>query len=136
MAFSIVNYKFFVLSSIMLPVPYVSHTYEHFLSILPSSLRIVISLHPPILPTTTPCYTVCYIPPIVSPLHYHFSNISSGKAVKMVKSQVDTTGHSSLVAELKILIYLGSHLNVVCLLGACTKNLIKGFARFIVPSLL
>ena len=52
---------------------------------------------------------------------------NSTVAVKMVKSQVDTTGLSSLASELKILIHLGNHLNVVNLLGACTKNLVKGF---------
>ncbi len=55
---------------------------------------------------------------------------NSTVAVKMVKSQVDTTGLSSLASELKILIHLGNHLNVVNLLGACTKNLIKGSLSF------
>jgi hypothetical protein len=32
----------------------------------------------------------------------------------------------ALIRELKILIYLGSHLNVVSLLGACTKTIVKG----------
>ena len=32
----------------------------------------------------------------------------------------------ALVNELKVLLYLGSHLNVVNLLGACTKNTFKG----------
>lgn len=32
----------------------------------------------------------------------------------------------SLISELKILIHLGKHLNVVNLLGAVTKNLNKG----------
>lgn len=51
-------------------------------------------------------------------------------AVKMVKSQSDNMGLSSLASELKILIHLGSHLNVVNLLGACTQNLSKGKISF------
>jgi hypothetical protein len=47
-------------------------------------------------------------------------------AVKMVKSQINAAAMEALVSELKILIYLGSHLNVVNLLGACTKNIHKG----------
>ncbi|KZS11530.1 putative Inactive tyrosine-protein kinase 7 [Daphnia magna] len=53
-------------------------------------------------------------------------------AVKMVKSQLDNTGLTSLASELKILIHLGFHMNVVSLLGACTKNLIKGELMVIV----
>ena len=52
--------------------------------------------------------------------------VNSTVAVKMVKSQVDDTALSSLASELKILIHLGKHFNVVNLLGACTRNLIKG----------
>lgn len=47
-------------------------------------------------------------------------------AVKMVKSQTNIAALENLVSELKILIYLGSHLNVVNLLGACTKRIRKG----------
>ncbi|KAI9559248.1 hypothetical protein GHT06_016037 [Daphnia sinensis] len=47
-------------------------------------------------------------------------------AVKMVKSQTDAAALEALVRELKILIHLGSHLNVVNLLGACTKEMHKG----------
>ncbi|XP_057369653.2 vascular endothelial growth factor receptor 1-like [Daphnia carinata] len=47
-------------------------------------------------------------------------------AVKMVKSQTNIAALENLVSELKILIYLGSHLNVVNLLGACTKRIHKG----------
>jgi hypothetical protein len=47
-------------------------------------------------------------------------------AVKMVKSQINNAAAmEALVSELKILIYLGSHLNVVNLLGACTKHIHK-----------
>ncbi|XP_059350097.1 vascular endothelial growth factor receptor 1-like [Daphnia carinata] len=37
-----------------------------------------------------------------------------------------TAALDALIGELKILNYLGSHLNVVNLLGACTKNIVKG----------
>lgn len=47
-------------------------------------------------------------------------------AVKMVRSKANVAALEALVSELKILIYLGSHLNVVNLLGACTKNITKG----------
>lgn len=47
-------------------------------------------------------------------------------AVKMVRSKNNFTALEALISELKILIYLGSHLNVVNLLGACTKNITKG----------
>jgi serine/threonine protein kinase len=57
---------------------------------------------------------------------------NSKVAVKMVKSALDNTGLSSLASELKILIHLGKHLNVVSLLGACTKNLIQGDLMVIV----
>lgn len=53
--------------------------------------------------------------------------VNSTVAVKMVKSQVDDTALSSLASELKILIHLGKHFNVVNLLGACTKDLVKGW---------
>ncbi|XP_046457028.1 vascular endothelial growth factor receptor 1-like isoform X1 [Daphnia pulex] len=47
-------------------------------------------------------------------------------AVKMVRSQTNAAALEALVSELKIMIYLGAHLNVVNLLGACTKTLIRG----------
>lgn len=49
-------------------------------------------------------------------------------AVKMVKSRNPAAYRKleSLIVELKILIYLGPHFNVVGLLGACTNNIIKG----------
>ncbi|XP_046395361.1 vascular endothelial growth factor receptor 2-like [Ischnura elegans] len=46
-------------------------------------------------------------------------------AVKMVKRCTDSTHIKALASELKIMAHLGSHLNVVNLLGACTKNLAK-----------
>ncbi len=47
-------------------------------------------------------------------------------AVKMVRSEANVSAMEALISELKILDYLGSHLNVVNLLGACTKQLHKG----------
>ncbi|XP_057369372.1 vascular endothelial growth factor receptor 1-like isoform X2 [Daphnia carinata] len=47
-------------------------------------------------------------------------------AVKMVRSQTNATALEALISELKIMIHLGSHLNVVNLLGACTKSIIRG----------
>lgn len=41
-----------------------------------------------------------------------------------IKSKND--GLDALIRELKILNYLGPHINVVNLLGACTKDIIKG----------
>ncbi|XP_046451546.1 vascular endothelial growth factor receptor 2-like [Daphnia pulex] len=47
-------------------------------------------------------------------------------AVKMVRSEANFAAMEALISELKILVYLGSHLNVVNLLGACTKQIHKG----------
>ncbi len=58
--------------------------------------------------------------------------VSKGKAlalivaVKMAKSQTDVTVIKDLIGELKIMIYLGSHLNILNLLGACTKEIKQG----------
>lgn len=46
-------------------------------------------------------------------------------AVKMVKRHADPAYIRALVSELKILAHLGKNLNVVNLLGACTKNYMK-----------
>ncbi|KAG8226012.1 hypothetical protein J437_LFUL004133 [Ladona fulva] len=46
-------------------------------------------------------------------------------AVKMVKRNAEYTHIRALASELKIMVHLGKHLNVVNLLGACTKNLTK-----------
>ncbi|KAM9728612.1 platelet-derived growth factor receptor beta-like isoform 2-T3 [Menidia menidia] len=48
------------------------------------------------------------------------SHSSSKVAVKMVKSRSDAA--QSLMSELKLLVYIGPHLNVVNLLGACTRK--------------
>ena len=47
-------------------------------------------------------------------------------AVKTVRSQANIAALEALVSELKILIHLGSHLNVVNLMGACTKQITRG----------
>lgn len=47
-------------------------------------------------------------------------------AVKMVKSNFDSKALESLVSELKIMIHLGFHVNVVNLLGASTSEITKG----------
>jgi hypothetical protein len=44
----------------------------------------------------------------------------------MIRSQTNAAALEALVSELKIMIYLGAHLNVVNLLGACTKSIIRG----------
>jgi hypothetical protein len=47
-------------------------------------------------------------------------------AVKMVRSQTNVVALEALVSEMKILMHLASHLNVVNLLGACTKDIDNG----------
>ena len=48
-------------------------------------------------------------------------------AVKMIKPTAKSNDAlDALVRELKIMIYLGPHLNVVNLMGACTKTTVKG----------
>ncbi|XP_055918688.1 vascular endothelial growth factor receptor 1-like [Eupeodes corollae] len=46
-------------------------------------------------------------------------------AVKMVKPSADYDVIKALLSELKIMVHLGKHLNVVNLLGAVTKNIFK-----------
>uniref|UniRef100_A0A1Q3FM28 receptor protein-tyrosine kinase n=1 Tax=Culex tarsalis TaxID=7177 RepID=A0A1Q3FM28_CULTA len=46
-------------------------------------------------------------------------------AVKMVRKQTDNIVMRALISELKIMIHLGPHPNVVNLLGAITKNVVK-----------
>ncbi|XP_046650642.1 mast/stem cell growth factor receptor-related protein Kit-like isoform X2 [Daphnia pulicaria] len=54
------------------------------------------------------------------------ANETSTVAVKMIKPTANSNeALDALVRELKIMIYLGEHLNVVNLLGACTKTNIK-----------
>ncbi|KAI9558888.1 hypothetical protein GHT06_015678 [Daphnia sinensis] len=47
-------------------------------------------------------------------------------AVKMVRTETNVAALEALVSEMKILMHLGSHLNVVNLLGTCTKQINKG----------
>ena len=54
------------------------------------------------------------------------NEISKTVAVKMLRSKTNVTALEDLVSELKVMIYLGSHLNIINLLGACTKNIHKG----------
>uniref|UniRef100_A0A671VHP6 Vascular endothelial growth factor receptor 3 n=1 Tax=Sparus aurata TaxID=8175 RepID=A0A671VHP6_SPAAU len=49
------------------------------------------------------------------------SNSLDTVAVKMLKDGATASEHKALMSELKILIHIGHHLNVVNLLGACTK---------------
>ncbi|XP_042337151.1 vascular endothelial growth factor receptor 3-like, partial [Plectropomus leopardus] len=50
------------------------------------------------------------------------SNSLDTVAVKMLKDGATASEHKALMSELKILIHIGNHLNVVNLLGACTKS--------------
>ncbi|XP_032878729.1 vascular endothelial growth factor receptor 1 isoform X2 [Amblyraja radiata] len=43
-------------------------------------------------------------------------------AIKMLKEDATASEHKALMSELKILIHIGNHLNVVNLLGACTRH--------------
>ena len=49
-------------------------------------------------------------------------------AVKLVRKTADPVDIRALISELKIMIHLGKHLNLVNLLGACTNNLRKGMS--------
>ncbi|XP_077559464.1 vascular endothelial growth factor receptor 1-like [Haemaphysalis longicornis] len=53
-------------------------------------------------------------------------------AVKMLKERCDVSQRKALMAELKILIHLGRHLNIVNILGAVTKDVAKGKLMVIV----
>jgi hypothetical protein len=51
-------------------------------------------------------------------------------AVKMIKPTAKShDALDALIRELKIMIYLGPHLNIVNLMGACTKTIVKGKMR-------
>jgi FMS-like tyrosine kinase 1 len=52
-------------------------------------------------------------------------------AVKMMKNGVDRSFIKVLASELKIMIHLGKHLNVVNLLGASTKGLARSTFQFL-----
>ncbi|XP_046622707.1 insulin-like peptide receptor [Neodiprion virginianus] len=53
-------------------------------------------------------------------------------AVKTVRPTANLNCMKALLRELKILVYLGQHLNIVNLLGACTKNIDLGELLLIV----
>ncbi len=50
-------------------------------------------------------------------------------AVKMTKSTLSPSALECLASELKIMIHLGPHLNVVNLLGACTMGIVNGITN-------
>ena len=50
---------------------------------------------------------------------------STTVAVKMVKPNADILYLRALMSELKIMIHLGRHLNIVNLLGSCTSGLAR-----------
>lgn len=54
------------------------------------------------------------------------SNVLNFFLLPMSSERADANQRKALMAELKILIHLGRHLNIVNLLGAMTKNLAKG----------
>ncbi|KAI1304167.1 Vascular endothelial growth factor receptor 2 [Halotydeus destructor] len=51
---------------------------------------------------------------------------SSTVAVKMLKERADVNQRKALMSELKIMIHLGRHLNIVNLLGAVTSGITQG----------
>ncbi|XP_008405694.1 mast/stem cell growth factor receptor kita isoform X2 [Poecilia reticulata] len=59
---------------------------------------------------------------VVEATAYGLSNADSVMtvAVKMLKSSAHSTEKEALMSELKVLSYLGNHINIVNLLGACT----------------
>uniref|UniRef100_A0A7N8WQQ2 Vascular endothelial growth factor receptor 3 n=1 Tax=Mastacembelus armatus TaxID=205130 RepID=A0A7N8WQQ2_9TELE len=60
------------------------------------------------------------------------SNSLDTVAVKMLKDGATASEHKALMSELKILIHIGNHLNVVNLLGACTKPNGEGSRFYII----
>ena len=50
---------------------------------------------------------------------------STTVAVKLVNRTIGDIYVKALASELKIMIHLGKHINIVNLLGACTKNITK-----------
>uniref|UniRef100_T1J416 receptor protein-tyrosine kinase n=1 Tax=Strigamia maritima TaxID=126957 RepID=T1J416_STRMM len=53
-------------------------------------------------------------------------------AVKLLKERADLSQQKALLQELKIMIHLGRHVNILNLLGACTKRIDKGELMVIV----
>lgn len=54
-------------------------------------------------------------------------NITSTVAVKMMRLNNDLNHRKGLTSELKIMIHVGQHLNIVNLLGACTGSLTQSY---------
>lgn len=50
-------------------------------------------------------------------------------AVKTVRSKSNVAAAESFVNELKLLIHLGMHLNIVNLLGSCTEGIYHGLSH-------
>jgi len=48
-------------------------------------------------------------------------------AVKTVQRNAEKQYLKALLSELKIMIHLGKHENIVPIIGACTKDLKRGF---------
>lgn len=57
-------------------------------------------------------------------------NTTSTVAVKMMRINNDSSYRNGLISELKIMIYVGRHLNIVNLLGACTGSLTESRTFF------
>jgi len=47
-------------------------------------------------------------------------------AIKTTNTSTSSTSAKQLLAEIKILIYVGQHKNIIALLGACTADKILG----------
>jgi hypothetical protein len=47
-------------------------------------------------------------------------------AIKIVRSRTNAAAYEGLISELKILIHLGAHVNILNLLGTCTKRIHRG----------
>lgn len=62
----------------------------------------------------------------IEPENSSLSHTKTTVAVKMLKERANMSQRKALLAELKILIHVGHHMNIVNLLGAVTKDLIKG----------
>lgn len=58
-------------------------------------------------------------------LRFH-SERNETVAIKTTKDRLSLDQMQSLIAELKILIHIGNHVNIVNLLGACTGNMKRG----------
>lgn len=53
------------------------------------------------------------------------NTVKRNVAVKTLKMGCNKKQLKLLIMELKIMTYLGEHLNIVSLIGACTENLVK-----------